>query len=148
VTGSRQPLLGASVSGSSAWIIAMLLREVLPARIRQLEVDPHISGGVVRDLRGTAAAIQEAARQYRELVDGSPSVPADSAERSLSASDADLRNPPQVGVAEVAVMLNCGPRWVTTLCRMGQLAATKQGREWRIDVSSVEDYKAQGVKAA
>jgi hypothetical protein len=31
---------------------------------------------------------------------------------------------------------------------MDQLAATKQGREWRIDVSSVEDYKARGVEAA
>jgi excisionase family DNA binding protein len=143
-----RPLLSASVSGSSAWIIYQVLHAPLRVRIRQLECDPHISGGVVRDLRVTAAAIQEAARQYRELVDGSRSVPADSAERSLSASDADLGNPPQVGVAEVAVMLNCGPRWVTTLCRMGQLAATKQGREWRIDVSSVEDYKARGVEAA
>jgi Helix-turn-helix domain len=143
-----RPLLSASVSGSSAWIIYQVLHAPLRVRIRQLECDPHISGGVVRDLRVTAAAIQEAARQYRELVDGSRSVPADSAERSLSASDADLGNPPQVGVAEVAVMLNCGPRWVTTLCRMDQLAATKQGREWRIDVSSVEDYKARGVEAA
>ena len=33
VTG--HPLLSASVSGSSAWVIAMLLRESLPQRVRQ-----------------------------------------------------------------------------------------------------------------
>ena len=34
------------------------------------------------------------------------------------------------------------------LCQQGRLAATKHGREWRIDVSSVEDFKLRGANAA
>ena len=55
------PLLGASVSGSSAWICWQILHEPLRQRIRQLECDPHVSGDVVRHLAATAAAIEEAA---------------------------------------------------------------------------------------
>ena len=45
-------------------------------------------------------------------------------------------------------MLNCGPRWVTALCQQGRLAATKRGRSWLIDPSSVEDFQLRGVNAA
>ena len=65
-------------------------------------------------------------------------------------ADAGLENPLSrwVGVSEVAVMLNCGPRWVTALCQQGRLAATKRGRSWFIDPTSVEDFKRRGVEAA
>jgi excisionase family DNA binding protein len=140
-----RPLLGASVSGSSAWIIAMLLRDVLPRRVRQLECDPAVSGDVVRHLRGTAAAIEEAARLYRERVaEVTASVEVESA-----GGDAGLGNLPiGWGVAEVAASLGCSERWVTQLIAMGRLAATKRGREWRIDVNSVEDYRRRGVSSA
>src|SRR5215204_1935791 len=59
--------LGAYVRGSSAWILWQVLHEPLRARIRQLEVDPGVPGDVVRHLRGTAADLEEAARQYREV---------------------------------------------------------------------------------
>jgi excisionase family DNA binding protein len=138
-----RPLLSASVSGSSAWIIYQVLHEPLRVRIRQLECDPAVSGEVVRHLRVTAAAIGEAARQYRELVDRSRSEVADSVERLRGGPDAGLGNPLHrwVEVSEVAALLNCSPRWVTALCQQGRLAATKHGREWRIDAGSVEDFK-------
>jgi len=60
-----RPPLGANVRGASAWIIWQLLRESLPTRIRQLEVDPGVHRDVVRHLRGRAADLEEAARQYR-----------------------------------------------------------------------------------
>jgi excisionase family DNA binding protein len=150
VMSSNRPLLSASVSGSSAWIIAMLLRESLPARIGQLERDPHVPGDVVRDLRATAAGIQEAARQYRELVESSRSEVADSAEVDSGDVGAGLGNPSQrwVDTSEVAASLNCSKRWVTQLIQQGRLVAAKRGRSWRIDVDSVEDYRRRGAVAA
>jgi excisionase family DNA binding protein len=97
---------------------------------------------------GTAAAIEEAARQYRVLVESSRSEVTESVEVPRGGCGAGLGNPPQVGVAEVAVMLNCGPRWVTALCQQGRLAATKRGRSWLIDPSSVEDFQLRGANAA
>ena len=107
-------------------------------------------GDVVRDLRVTAAAIREAARQYRELVDRSRSVVAASVEVAGGGSDAGLEHPLSrwVDVGEVAAMLNCSPRWVTALCQQGRLAATKRGRSWLIDPESVEDYILRGANAA
>ena len=78
VTG--RPLLAASVSGAPAWILWQVSRDALQLRIRQLERDPYVNPQVVRDLRATAAGLEEAARQYRELVDRSRSEVADSVE--------------------------------------------------------------------
>ena len=144
------PLLSAPVSGSSAWIIYQVLHEPLKTRIRQLQVDPHVPGDVVRDLRVTAAAIQEAARQYKELVESSRSEVADSVEQAQGGSGGGLGNPLSrwVDVGEVAAMLNCSPRWVTGLCQQGRLAATKHGRCWLIDRDSVDDYMLRGANAA
>ena len=140
-----RPLLGASVSGSSAWIICQVLHEPLRVRIRQLECDPAVSGDVVRHLRVTAAAIGEAARQYRDLV----AEVTDSADVSAASSSADLGNLPNGwGVAEVAASLNCSERWVRALIAQGRLVAAKRGRSWLVDVDSVEDYKRRDVNAA
>jgi excisionase family DNA binding protein len=139
---AKPPLLGASISGSSAWVIYQLLREPLKIRVRQLQCDPNVHADVVRDLVATAAAIREAARQYRELV-------TDSVEAPASLSSADLGNPPgRWGVAETAARLNCSPRWVTALISQGRLAAVKAGREWRVDVDSIVDYQRRGVSSA
>jgi hypothetical protein len=144
-----RPLLGASISGSSAWVIAMLLRESLPARIGQLERDPHVPGDVVRDLRATAAGIQEAARQYRELVESSRSEVADSAEVDSGGVGAGLENPSQrwVDTCSAGTILNCSTRWITALIQQGRLVAAKQGRSWLVDVDSIVDYQRRGVAA-
>ena len=44
-----------------------------------MQADPHVPAAVMRDLRVTAAAIEEAARQYRVLVESSRAEVADSA---------------------------------------------------------------------
>ena len=95
---SRVPL-GAYVRGSSAWILWQVLHEPLRARIRQLEADPHVNRDVVRHLGGTAADLEEAALQYREVACSA----ADSAEQPWGGSDAGLENPPD--------------RWVDTIQR-------------------------------
>ena len=76
VTG---PLLAASVSGAPAWIIWQVSREALAHRIRQLGVTLMCIGMWFADF-GVRLLIREAARQYRELVDGSRSEAADSVE--------------------------------------------------------------------
>jgi excisionase family DNA binding protein len=142
---SRPPLLGAFVSGSSAWIIYQLLHESLPRRVRQLECDPNVSGEVVRHLRGTAAAIEEAARQYRQLV----SEVSDSTEVRSGGSGSQSDSPLRWGTAGlVAETLGCSPRWVTQLIAMGRVSATKRGRSWLVDLDSVEDFKRRGLNAA
>jgi hypothetical protein len=51
-------------------------------------------------------------------------------------------------VKSVAASLGFSERWVTTLCRTGQLAAIKHGRVWLVDPVSVEDFRLRGVNAA
>jgi Helix-turn-helix domain len=144
--GNRPPL-GANVRGASAWIVWQLLRDPIRTRIRQLELDPAVHRGVVRQLRGTAADLEEAARQYRDWIMGRSA--ADSAEASVTALDTGLDGPPRwVDTSMVAASLGCSERWVTQLCLTGRLAATKQGRSWLIDSTSVEDYKRRGADAA
>jgi hypothetical protein len=148
VTG--RPLLSAAISGPSAWIVHQLLAAPLKHRIEQLQRDPHMPRRVVDDLESAAAAIREAARQYKELVESSRSEVADSVEQPRGASGAGLGNPLSrwVDVGEVAAVLNFSPRWVTALCQQGRLAATKRGRSWAIDWDSVVDFQRRGVDAA
>jgi hypothetical protein len=61
---SGRPPLGANVRGMSAWILWQVSREALQVRIRQLELDPYVHRDVVRELRSTAADLEEAARQF------------------------------------------------------------------------------------
>lgn len=136
-------LLAVPVRGAAAWVLWQVSRDALQARIRQLSLDPNVHADVVRELRSVALDLEEAARQYRELVDRSRSEVADSVERLRGGPDAGLENPLHrwVEVSEVAALLDCSPRWVTALCQQGRLAATKHGREWRIDAGSVKDFK-------
>jgi hypothetical protein len=69
------------------------LWQVLRVRIGQLEVDPHVDRQVVSHLRGTAADLEEAARQYKALVDRSRSERADSVEVAGRGSNAGFENP-------------------------------------------------------
>jgi excisionase family DNA binding protein len=85
---------------------------------------------------------------YRESVDRSRAEVADSVEVPRGGVDAVLDRPTGMDTGSVARELNCSRRWVTTLCRTGQLAGTRVGREWRIDLDSVEDFKQRGVEAA
>ena len=94
-----RPLLGVSVSGAPAWILWQVARDALEVRIGQLERDPYVNRQVVRDLRLMAAGLEEAARQYRELVDRSRSEVADSVEQLRGESDAGLGNLPNRWVA-------------------------------------------------
>jgi excisionase family DNA binding protein len=146
VTG-RLPL-GVHLRGAALWVVWVTARDSLQSRLRQLERDPNVHRDVVRQLRGVLADLELGAQQFRdwELARSA----ADSGEVAGGGSDAGLGNPLNgwVDVGEVAAMLNCSPRWVTGLCQQGRLAATKHGREWRIDVSSVEDFKRRGVEAA
>jgi hypothetical protein len=143
VTG-RSPL-GACVRGPSAWIVWQVLRDPLSARIGQLERDPHVHPGVVRELRGTAADLETAAFEYRDWEAARSAT--DSVEVPAAGVPAGLDRPLGWDTGLVARELGCTERWVTTLCRTGQLAAIKQGRTWFIDASSVEDYM-RGVNAA
>jgi excisionase family DNA binding protein len=60
-----------------------------------------------------------------------------------------LKGPLGWGTASmVAASLGCSTRWITQLCRMGQLAAVKVGRSWSIDPDSVQDFKQRGANAA
>jgi hypothetical protein len=148
VTG--RPLLAASVSGAPAWILWQVSRDALQVRIRQLSLDPNVHSDVVRELRAMAAGLEEAARQYREMVDRSRSEVADSAEVAGRGFAAGLGNLPSrwVDTGLVAAELGCSERWVTQLCLTGRLAATKRGRSWFIDPDSVQDYMLRGANAA
>jgi hypothetical protein len=139
--------LGAHVRGPSAWIVWQLLRAPLETRIAQLQRDPNVDPQVVRGLKQTASDLQSAAGQYREWAAARNA--ADSAEVPNASVDAGLKGPLGWGTASmVAASLGCSTRWITQLCRMGQLAAVKVGRSWSIDPDSVQDFKQRGANAA
>jgi hypothetical protein len=143
MVSSRLPL-GACVRGPSAWVIWQLLGESLPARIRQLELDPGVHRDVVRQLRITEADLKEAAHQYRDW----SAERSESVEVPNSADLGGLERPLGMVAREAAAVLGCGERWITQLCLSGRLAAVKRGRTWFIDAGSVEDFKRRGVYAA
>jgi Helix-turn-helix domain len=139
--------LGACVRGSSAWTIWQLLRDPLRTRIRQLEVDPGVHRDVVRQLQGTAADLELAAREYREWE--SARAAKESIEVPPGGVDAVLDRPSlRWDTGSAAASLGCSERWVTQLCLTGRLAAVKRGRSWFIDPESVGDYKRKGANAA
>ena len=125
---TSRPLLAASVSGTPAWILWQVSRDALQLRIRQLERDPYVNPQVVRDLRLMVAGLEEAARQYRELVDRSRSEVTDSVEVRSGDVPAGLEGPFRWGtIGLVADELGCSRRWVP-LIAMGRLSATRVGR--------------------
>jgi hypothetical protein len=139
--------LGAHVRGPSACIVWQLLRPPLKSRIAELQRDPNVDPQVVRGLKQTASDLQSAAGQYREWAAARNA--ADSAEVPNASVDAGLKGPLGWGTASmVAASLGCSTRWITQLCRMGQLAAVKVGRSWSIDPDSVQDFKQRGANAA
>jgi hypothetical protein len=140
---SQMPL-GACVRGSSAWIIWQLVRDSLQSRIHQFERDPGVHPGVVRQLRGTATDLEEAARLYREWASCSA---AEAIEAPPSGLEAVLDRPSGLDTGSVATSLGCSERWVTQLCLTGRLVAVKVGRVWSIDPDSVREYK-KGADAA
>jgi hypothetical protein len=141
-------LLAVPVRGPAAWVLWHVSRDALRVRIGQFERDPNVPRSVVAELRALAADLEEAARQYRELVDRSRGEVADSVEVPAASVPAGLEGPLGWDTGLVAAELNCSRRWDSTLCVMGRLAATRVGREWRIDPSSVEDFKLRGVSSA
>ena len=138
-----RPPLGVHLRGPALWIVWQTTRPQLEMRLAQLERDPGVDPAVVRQLRGVLADLELGAQLFRDWQ--AVRNVADSAEVSVGGSGAGSEYPYRWGVAKVAAELNCGPRWVTTLCRTGQLAAIKQGREWRIDPSSAKDFQRREV---
>jgi hypothetical protein len=105
-----------------------------------VEVDP---GG----FRNTIEDLELAADEFRAW--DAVRNAADSAEASESGLASDLDCPSRwVDAGSVAASLGCTVRWVTQLCLTGRLAATKRGRSWLIDPSSVEDFHLRGANAA
>jgi excisionase family DNA binding protein len=143
-----RPPLGVHLRGPSVWIVWQTARDSLLARIGQLERDPGVHRDVVRQLRGTAADLEMAALEYRDWEQSHSA--ADSAEVESVGSGAGLENLPNRwgDTGLVAAELGCSERWVRALCSSGRLAATRRGREWRIDLDSVMNFKRRGVNAA
>ena len=90
---------------------------------------------MVRQLRGTAADLEEAAAAVPGAFGPFPFGSRGFCGQPRGGSGAGLGNLPNrwVDVGEVAAVLNCSARWVMALCQQGRLAATKRGRSWAID---------------
>jgi hypothetical protein len=146
VMGSSRPPLGACVRGSSAWIIWQLLRDPLRTRIGQLALDPGVDPLVVRQLRGTEADLELAAREYRAWEAARNAT--ESTEVPRGGFVGGLDRPSGLDTGSVAASLGYTVRWVTQLCLVGRLAAVKVGRSWSIDPDSVQDFKQRGANAA
>jgi excisionase family DNA binding protein len=147
---TRLPL-GVHLRGAALWVVWVTARDCLQSRLRQLSSDPNVHVDVVRQLRGALDDLELGARAYRDWEAArSVSVVADSVEVAGGGSDAGLGNLPNrwVDVGEAAMILGCSKRWVTALIQQGRVVAAKHGREWRIDPSSVEDFKLRGANAA
>jgi hypothetical protein len=147
---NRLPL-GACVRGPSAWILWQTARDSLRSRLRQLQLDAGVDPAIVRGFHNTIEDLELAALQFRdwEMARRSVSEFADSAEVPGGGDSAGLESPPRwVDAGLVAASLGCSVRWVTQLCLTGRLAATKRGRSWLIDPSSVEDFQLRGANAA
>jgi hypothetical protein len=141
--------LGCDVRGPYAWITWQAARDVLVSRLGQLERDPSVHRDIVRGFRNTLDDLELAAVSFRDWERSRADRNAtEAAEVSGGGGGAgSALRPTGMDVGAVAASLDCSERWVTQLCLTGRLAATKQGRSWRIDPGSLEDYK-RGADAA
>jgi hypothetical protein len=142
-----RPPLGANVRGPAAWILWQTTRDSLRSRLSQLQVDPGVDRGVVRGFRNTIEDLELAAHEYRDWEMARNAT--ESTEVPQGGPAAGLDCPSRwVDAGSVAASLGCTVRWVTQLCLTGRLAATKRGRSWLMDPSSVEDFQLRGANAA
>lgn len=127
--------LGAHVGGFSAFVIADLLAEHLPARMVSLSgsaergrLDPRR----IAELAETWAQIREAGRawsQWRASVDESTEVlPAEMPAVSLQ----------EIDTATAAGLLDVTESRVRQLARSGDIAARKAGGVWLVSRSEIE----------
>lgn len=131
---SRLPLLVAPVRGFSAFVLAGLLEEHMPARVASLQRMAErgkIHPDLLAEVGDMWAAVREAGHQWSEhraAVDGSTEV--DVAEVPPSSSEIDT-----AGAAE---LLGVSPRRVRQLIDAGELNARRASRFWLLDRKEVE----------
>jgi hypothetical protein len=105
-----RPPLGVHLRGPALWVVWQTARPQLELRLAQLERDPYVHRDVVRQLRGALEDLELGAQQFRDW--DAVRNATDSVEVPAAGRVQRSENPYRWGVAEVAVMLNCGPRWV------------------------------------
>jgi excisionase family DNA binding protein len=132
-----RPPLGVHLRGHSVVVMWKVLRNRLPAEIRELERNPRIDPRHVRELRGALLDIETAAREY--LTWSEAQVPA----AATALVPERLLDPHSVmDTAEVAELLDKSERQVRYLCASGQLLATKVGGRWLIARAAFEGERS------
>jgi excisionase family DNA binding protein len=132
---AARPLLGATVAGPAAVVLAKLLDEHLPARLVRLQllVERGQLGAewlaetvhVYRAVRAAAAAWQDA-----PAVDAATADPTAAAGRDSEATE--------IGTETAADLLGVTPNRVRQLLRGGVINGRHVGRTWRLDLADVK----------
>jgi excisionase family DNA binding protein len=128
------PILSAPVGGFSAFVLARVLEDALPARIvslqRQAETG-RIHPDLLAELTHTWAAIGEAARQWAERRASADA----STEAAFTETPARWA---EIDTDRAAGLLGVTPSRVRQLVRSGELNARKVGRSWLVDRTSID----------
>lgn len=129
-----RPRLVAPVSGYSAWEIARILNEALPAVIQKRQqqgFDPSLIAG----LRAQWEGIRDAGEEWREW--------RTSADQSFQTEPTEIapRSSEEITPDEVAPLLRVTPERVRQLLRAGSLAGRKAGWQWFVSRAEVEAYR-------
>jgi excisionase family DNA binding protein len=132
---SNRPLLGASISGFSAWQFALMLRESLPRRVAELR-SAQVHPEYVRQLKAAYAELVEAGEQWQER-----RVSADeSAETPVTEIGSSSVQHEEISPEEASVLLDRSPSRVRQLLRGGVLPGRHVGRHWLVERAAVEAY--------
>lgn len=126
-----RPVLGASVAGFSAYVVALVLDADLPARIERLQAN-HADPALIAELRATWVTVAEAARQWaawRASVDAIiTALPAETP-RELAR---------EIDTGTAAGALGVTSSRVRQMLRGGQLTGRRiDARTWVVDRASV-----------
>lgn len=136
-TTASRPVLGAHISGFSAFVIAAVLDDALATRVVRLQeqvavgrLDPER----MVELRQTWAAIRAAGQEWtrwRAALDGNAEdLAAEMPGGSIRESEIDT--------ALAAQVLGVTPRRIRQLVAAGHLPARRAGRTWLVDRCAVE----------
>lgn len=122
------------------YVAAFILREISPGRWREaVDGTRATNRALALQLERAMAYLREGQAWHRGAVGraisdrGSPEV-------GISGESAESNRPPPWGAAQAGHYLGVSARQVRYLCESGALRATRLGRSWAIDPTSVEEY--------
>jgi excisionase family DNA binding protein len=128
------------------YVAAFILREISGSRWRSaIDGARATNPQLATQLERAQAYLRDGREWHRDAVRQATSVRGN-AETEIVNDDGDSDRPPPSDTDVVAGQLGVSARQVRNLCKSEALRATRVGRNWAIDPTSVEEYAMRNAQ--